>query len=230
MATTTAPPPSPAIDHLELRRFLKGLRLQLWWREALAVVAACAIAGAILGATAVLWPGISVAAVYGTSVAAWLTLAAAAIGVLLAIARRPSLVRAARVADRQLRTESRLATAAEVLDGRLSGTLAADQLADTWRIAHAMRTWDAYPQGWRRVQIASAAGLISLVFIGLAAFGVLAPLAPSGDSSVDQSSLAAADTSQTDSAADAAAAQAIADQAASPAGAQSMDELQTQAA
>ena len=45
-------------------------------------------------------------------------LAALVVGVVIAAVRRPSVVRAARVADRQLGTSSRLATAAEVLDGR----------------------------------------------------------------------------------------------------------------
>src|SRR5260370_41083610 len=138
MATTTAPPPSGRIEHVELRSFLYALRLQLWWRDALAVAAASAAVGALIGAVALVWPTRLQYLGDGTLAAAWLMLAALAIGLLVAAIRRPSVLRAARVADRQLSTASRLATAAEVLEGSLGGTLAPAQLDDAWRLPRAI--------------------------------------------------------------------------------------------
>jgi hypothetical protein len=161
MATTTVPLSTGRIDHRELRQFLNALRFQLWWREALVVVALSALAGALLGAAL---PVI------------WLALAGAALGALVAVVRRPSVVRAARVADRQLHTSSRFATAAEVLDGRLGGPLAPDQVVDAWRAAREVRVLHAYPRGWRRVQLGVVALLASGVVVGLSLAGALRPL------------------------------------------------------
>ena len=47
---------SGRIEHAELRRFLYALRLQLWWRDALAVAAGSAAVGALFGAIALVWP------------------------------------------------------------------------------------------------------------------------------------------------------------------------------
>lgn len=81
MATTsTAPSRSGAIDHPELRRFLNSLRSQLWWRDALAVATVSAVAGAAVGAVALVWPARPVWTGTGTLVAAWLMLAAIAVG------------------------------------------------------------------------------------------------------------------------------------------------------
>src|SRR5690348_15410576 len=130
MATTTAPPGSGQLDHRELRRFLAELRLQLWWRDALVVVASASLIGALL--FALLSP--------------WLLLLSLALAGVAATLRRPSVVRAARVADRQLHTSSRLATAAEVLGGQLGGPLAPAQLADAWRTAGPLSAWRAFPR------------------------------------------------------------------------------------
>jgi hypothetical protein len=176
MATTTAPPHPGRIDHAELRRFLYALRLQLWWRDALAIAAASATAGALIGAVALLWPSRQQYLGDGTLAAGWLMLAAIAVGVFVASVRRPSVVRAARVADRQLSTSSRLATAAEVLEGRLGGTLAPAQLDDAWLTASAITPWHAFPQAWRGVQLALAAVAVSLVVFALSVGGVLSPL------------------------------------------------------
>src|SRR4030088_768309 len=153
MATTTAPPPSGRIEHAELRRFLYALRLQLWWRDALAVAAASAAVGALIGAVALIWPTRQQFLGDGTLAAAWLMLAALAVGLLVAAIRRPSVVRAARVADRQLSTASRLSPAAEVLEGGLGGRLAPAQLDDAWRMASAITPWHAFPQAWRGFHI-----------------------------------------------------------------------------
>src|SRR5438128_343994 len=104
MATTIAPQPLARLDHNELRRFLNALRVQLWWREALLLAAASAIAGAVLGAAALMWPTRVSWTDYGSIVAVWLTSAALAVGLVVAVVRRPSVLRAARVADRQLGT------------------------------------------------------------------------------------------------------------------------------
>jgi hypothetical protein len=155
-----------ALDHLQLRRFLNALRLQLWWRDALVVAAVSGVAGALIGAAVVVWPARP----------AWLILATSAIGALIAVARRPSVLRAARIADRQLSTSSRLATAAEVLEGCLGGRLALAQLDDAWRLASAIRPWHAYPQAWRRVRAAGLALSSSLLLMALSLCGVLTPL------------------------------------------------------
>src|SRR5439155_1310674 len=83
--------------------------------------AAGGVVGALIGAAALVWPARPTWLGGGTLVAAWLMLAALAIGALVATIRRPTIQRAARAADRQLHTHSRLATAAEVLEGRLGG-------------------------------------------------------------------------------------------------------------
>src|SRR5207302_5976148 len=141
MATTTAPPLGARLEHRELRRYLQALRVQLWWREALGVAAVSAVVGALIGAATAILP--SRASPWGdsSSVTVSLMAGALAIGALVAALRRPSLIRAARVADRQLRTASRLATAAEVLEGRLGGTLAPAQLQDAWQMASGIRPW-----------------------------------------------------------------------------------------
>jgi hypothetical protein len=154
--------------------------LQLWWRDALAVAGGSAAVGALTGAVALVWPTRPQYVGDGTLAAAWVMLAALAVGLLVAAIRRPSVVRAARVADRQLSTASRLATAAEVLDGSLGGTLAPAQLDDAWRMASAIPPWHAFPQAWRGVQVALAAVAMSLVVLALSLGGVLNPLDVSG--------------------------------------------------
>jgi hypothetical protein len=163
-------------EHQDLRRFLKALRLQLWWRDALTISAASILLGALLGVVALLWPNRTAWSDSGALVVAWTMLVGLAIGALLSTLRRPTLFRAARVADRQLSTASRLATASEVLDGRLSGDLAPAQLDDAWRLASGIHPWHAYPQTWRMVQAALAALAASVALLALALGGVLAPL------------------------------------------------------
>jgi hypothetical protein len=212
MATTTAPLSTGRIDHHELRRFLNALRFQLWWREALLVVAISALLGAVLGAALVI---------------VWLALLFVALGGLVAVLRRPSLVRAARVADRQLHTSSRFATAAEVLDGRLGGALAPAQLDDAWRAASGVSSLHAYPRTWRRVELALAALLASVVVVGLSLAGTLRPLeVPTllGDQNAAQTDTAL------DADADTGADQSLDALASASTAPQTMEDLQTQAA
>src|SRR5438309_175901 len=75
MATTTAPPPTARLDHLELRRFLNALRFQLWWRDALVLVAVSALVGALLGAALI---------------GAWVAAVFLVIGLVIAGVRRPT--------------------------------------------------------------------------------------------------------------------------------------------
>jgi hypothetical protein len=209
MATTTAPPLAGRIDHPELRRFLGALRLQLWWREAIALIAAAAFFSALAAAAlGVPW------------LVAVCVLAAAAV----ALVRRPTEVRAARIADRQLQTWSRLATAAEVLNGRLGGGLAQAQLEDTWRLARGLSVLRAYPRSWTRVRIAIGALTASAVLVGLAAGGVITPL--------EVPSLSTSDVAPDAGVAPAADDQALTTDVStqSSASAQNMDELQSQAA
>ena len=220
-------------EHRDLRRFLNALRLQLWWRDALTISAVSILIGAVLGVAALLWPARTAWSDIGALVVAWAMLAALAIGALLSTVRRPTLFRAARVADRQLSTASRLATASEVLDGRLSGTLASAQLDDAWRLASGIRPWSAYPQTWRTVQASLGALAISVALLALALSGVLEPLDVPGfvGPFADQSSQTSdADASQ---AADASAADAAiqTDLSTNPAAAaQTIEELQAAAA
>src|ERR671936_114958 len=161
MAAITAPLPTCHAEHHELRRFLNRLRVQLWWREALMVAAISALLGALAGAVVLVWPsGLN------TAVSAVIMAVALGGGLVVAAARRPSMVRAARVADRQLRTASRFATAAEVLQGQLGGSLATAQLDDAWRTASRIQPWGAYPHTWRRLQLAVGAILASVAAPG----------------------------------------------------------------
>jgi hypothetical protein len=161
-------------------------------------------------------------------------LVAIGVGVVVAVVRRPSVLRAARVADRQLSTASRLATAAEVLEGRLGGTLAPAQLDDAWQTASVITPWHAFPQGWRGVQVALAAVAVSLVVLALSLGGVLNPLdlpglgvtAPPAAQAADK------DSSQLNDASAASDAAALPlDPSANPAAAaQTLEELQAAAA
>ena len=228
MSVTTAPPTTGRAEHRELRRFLNHLRLQLWWREALLVASISAVIGALVSVAVLMWPsGLNAGA------SAVVMTAALSVGLAVALVRRPSVVRAARVADRQLRTASRLATAAEVLDGQLGGSLAPAQLADAWRIASGIRPWRAYPYSWRRLQLAIGAFVASLAVLGLAVGGALSPLSlPGVGTFADQAPIQAADAGQPANAAEATDAQALAaDQSSNPAAAaQTLEELQSQAA
>jgi hypothetical protein len=114
-----------AEQQLQLREYLRALRIQLWWREALTLLAiSVGVAAASVAAAAVL-------DLQATTIQAGLLVVLGAC--LLAFVRRPSIERAARVADHHARLENRLATAQAILDGRLEGKLAVLQLADTWR-------------------------------------------------------------------------------------------------
>jgi hypothetical protein len=228
MAAIRAPLRTGRAEHRELRRFLSHLRVQLWWREALVVTAISASAGA-LGAVAILvWPT-------GLTTGGSLVVMAAALtgGLVVSALRRPSTLRAARVADRQLCTASRLATAAEVLDGHLGGSLAAAQLDDAWRTARGIQPRHAYPHTWRRLQVAAGAIVASLAALGLALSGALTPLALPGVASfADRAPAELTDAGQPADAVVAAAAQSLpADQSSNPAAAaQTLEELQSQAA
>jgi hypothetical protein len=211
VSTVTAPAPVGRLDHVELRRFLKALRRQLWWRNALMFVAIGALVGAVAGAF--------VAGV-------WMALPALAIAAIVAIARRPSVVRAARVADRQLHTDNRLATAAEVLDGKLGGALASHQLDDAWHTASTVAAWRAFPGAWRQVQISAGVLAISVVLLTLSIAGVFTPVDVIGLVTAPPQ---ADDLPVDDAQADLADQVAAADDA-KPVTASSMDDLQSQAA
>jgi hypothetical protein len=171
MATTA---PFREVEHPELRRFLGALQTQLWWRRALVLICAAATLGACVAAVLLVLPtGISRAA-DGQMMALWVAAAVTGVGALVALVRRPSRVRAARMADRQLDLSSRLATAAEVLDGRLSGALAPAQLADTWRTVQNVSPWHAFPRAWSSVRGALGAAAVGAIILALAVTGVLA--------------------------------------------------------
>jgi hypothetical protein len=212
MATTTAPPGVGRLDHQELRRFLDALRIQLWWREALLLVAVGAVIGALLSAFLI----------------SWLAAACIALAVLVAVVRRPSVLRAARVADRQLHTSSRLATAAEVLGGRLSSPLASDQLEDAWRTASTLVAWRAFPRSWRRVQIALAVLAVSAALLTLSISGVVTPVDVPGLLGFQPNIRTGADSLESPAVADDSSLAEEADAKAAKS-AESIDELQTQA-
>jgi hypothetical protein len=235
MATISAPHPPGRFVHEELRRFLNALRFQLWWRDALVVAAASAAAGAAIGAVALEWPARPTWLSDGPLLASAVMLLALIVGVVVAGVRRPSVVRAARMADRQLNTSSRLATAAEVLEGRLGGGMAPAQLDDAWRVASTIRPAHAYPRGWRRVQAASMVVVGSLLLLALSLGGVLRPIEVPGlmGSPPPTDELTADDTlGMSDSAsADAAEAAIAADLSPNPAAAaQTLEQLQAAAA
>jgi hypothetical protein len=226
--------PAPRLDHADLRRFLRALRLQLWWRDALAVAAASTLCGALIGAAAVVWP-VRPVWLGGNLAAVWLMLAAVSVGVVVATLRRPSVQRAARLADRQLSTASRLATAAEVLDGQLVGALAAAQLDDAWRTASVISPLRAYPQAWRRVQLAAGIVTLSLVILALSVGGLLTPLqiaglSPTAGDAAAQSAADAALSSDPNAAADASLTSALDPSNNPAAAAQTLEELQAAAA
>ncbi len=165
-----------------------------------------------------------------TLIVFWASLALVGVGILVAVLRRPTLVRAARVADRQLRTANRLATAAEVIEGRLGGALAPAQLDDAWRNACQISPWRAYPRSWRRVQLSSVALVASITLTALYVGGVVPPLELLGPlASGDQPSAQQDLVSDIDGAA-AAADDLNVDKSSNPAGAQSLEQLQSQAA
>ena len=227
MSITTAAPPGGRTDHPELRRFLSALRLQLWWRETLVVAAISALAGALASAALMAWPAATAAAVAAVMAASLV------VGLVIAAVRRPTVVRAARIADRQLRTASRLATAAEVLEGHLGGSLADAQLEDAWRTASGIQPGRAYPHTARRLQLAAGGFLASLAILALALNGAVTPLSLPGVSSlVNQAAAPAAESDQSTDAAAATQAQAsTAEQSSNPAAAaRTLEELQSQAA
>src|SRR5713226_8911437 len=98
---------------LQLRRYLDALRLQLWWREGLFSLSRGVAAGALLAVALTVWSrepsGVS-------SPMAGVALLAAG-SLLHGVTRRPSVLRAARQADRQKSLGNRLFTAAEILEG-----------------------------------------------------------------------------------------------------------------
>src|SRR5919199_568317 len=227
MSITTAAPPGGRTDHPELRRFLSALRLQLWWRETLVVAAISALAGALASAALMAWPAGTAPAVAVVMVASLMA------GLVIAAARRPTVVRAARVADRQLRTASRLATAAEVLEGYLGGSLAHAQLEDAWRAARGIQPRRAYPHTARQLQLAAGGFLASLAILALALSGAVTPLSLPGVSSlVNQAAAPMADSNQSTDTAAATAAQALGAEQSSnrAAAAQTLEELQSQVA
>ena len=223
-----------AAEHRELRQFLHALRLQLWWREALAVVAVSALVGALVGVGVLLWP-IRPDWAAGTLAVVWVLLIGLVIGFAVAALRRPTVTRAARIADRQLGTSSRFATAAEVLDARLSGRLAPAQLADAWALARTIQPFKAFPRGWRGVQLAAAGVVASVVLLGVSLSGALQPVEVAGLVGPMAADVPAA-TDDAQSLADQADAQDLAsatalDPSANPAGAaKTLEDLQATAA
>jgi hypothetical protein len=120
-----------AQDHAELRDYLQTLRTRLWWREALVLLATSSGVGAVLAMAAAL---VDVRGDAPVDLQPFVIgVMAVAGGAAFAFARRPSGARAARTADHYGQLENRLATALEILEGRMHGDLAPMQLAETWR-------------------------------------------------------------------------------------------------
>jgi hypothetical protein len=199
---------TPATD-VALRRYLDGLRLQLWWREGLVSLSRGLAAGTVLALGLIgvaMWSGQVPGDRYSPVVVALLVAAAS---LILPLRRRPSLLRAARQADDQRGLRNRLATAAEILDGRISTDLRALQLADAWRVSASIPVARAFP---RSNVAARNAALISLASV--AALGAVLSVAVSAWPRAIQTAPVSAITKP--SAADAPATAAAAPTAASP--------------
>jgi len=148
-----------AEQQLQLREYLRALRIQLWWREALTLLAiSVGVAAASAAAAAVL--DVQVATVQAA-------LLVIVVGCVVAIVRRPSVGRAARVADHHARLDNRLATAHDILAGRLEGELAALQLADTWQACGVYHPRRIFRARNRSVQIAVGGAVVACALAGL---------------------------------------------------------------
>lgn len=153
----------------QLRRTLHSVQRRLWWRSAAAAGLRGLAYGACLGLVLVavaLWEGYS---------PDWLQPlpAATALGAFVLLAgllRRPSGSLAARLADRRLDLEDRLATALEILDGRLSSPLADRQLLDAAQVVGDRRLGEVAPLGELRPIAARSAALL-IAFVSLYAVG-----------------------------------------------------------
>jgi hypothetical protein len=149
---------------LQLRRYLDELRLQLWWREGLFRVSRGVAAGALFALALSVWShepsGVP------TSLAVMALFVAGSL--LYCVTRRPSVLRAARQADRQNSLRNRLVTAAEILDGRIGGSLVSLQLADASRLSRSLSARTAFPQSTVQARNALLLGTGALiVFLGV---------------------------------------------------------------
>jgi hypothetical protein len=162
---------------LEVRRYLDGLRLQLWWREGLVRVSRGVAAGALLGLGLLgvaVWSARPAGAYAPVAVAA----VVAAASLAFALGQRPTRLRAARQADQQGSLRNRLATAAEILEGRISSDLGGLQLADTALTCAALPGWRAFPHSTVAARNAALVGTAALAALVVALLMVAAPLAP----------------------------------------------------
>src|SRR5260370_23481082 len=127
---------------LQLRRYLDALRQQLWWREGLFSLSRGVAAGALLAIGLTVWsqePS-------GTFAPLMVVALFAAGSLLHGLTRRPTVLRAARQADRQKSLRNRLFTAAEILNGGIGGGLARLQLADASRLSTSLSARSAFPK------------------------------------------------------------------------------------
>jgi len=99
---------------------------------------------------------------------------AAAAGLAFASVRRPTRLRAARVADKQSALRNRLATAVEILDGRIATELAVFQVGETSRVVAELPVARAFPRTTRRARNAALMVLGAIAL--LAGAMVLKPL------------------------------------------------------
>lgn len=147
-------------DHPELRSYLRALRRHLYWQQTLVVFAASAAVAAVVAAV-VVFLGIG-----GASFEIAGLMVVSTCGV--AVARRPTLRRAARATDREAALENRLATAVEILEGTMHGELAQLQLADAWRACGTLAPRRVFPILNRSFRIAFASAVIAGVLAGVA--------------------------------------------------------------
>jgi hypothetical protein len=155
----------------------------LWWRQGIGILLAAVALGALVAAL-LAWligplaglPGFGLVLLGGLG---------------LVMARPPHAAHAARRADRELDLANRLATANEILEGRLSGFLSHRQLADTWSVCQALVPGRVFGRGSTRLVEIGVAAAAALVLLGVVL--VQRPPVPVVDTgSTDASTLAAA--------------------------------------
>ncbi|MBI4491935.1 MAG: hypothetical protein HY690_03985 [Chloroflexi bacterium] len=149
-----------------LRGMVGVLRRRLWWQRVLSGALRGLSLGALVGLLLIL------VALWEAREPTWLQphLAASllALAVLAgALVRRPSLQEAARVADRRLDLEERVATSLEILEGRLASSMAARQLDDAWRAVQRQPVGRVAPLGQLRRSAALAGALLALFLASL---------------------------------------------------------------
>jgi hypothetical protein len=133
----------------------------LWWRQSLVVfTSSVGIAAAAAALFALVVPEITRVEVAGVVI-----LGAGAVAFL----RRPSLGKAIRMTDHVAALDNRLATALEILEGRMGGELAPLQLADAWQACRGVPPRRMLPTVTTTFRIALATALLMSVLAILAA-------------------------------------------------------------